>query len=33
MSRSLKKGAYIEPSLLKKVKTMNESGKKKPIKT
>ncbi|HUU27033.1 MAG TPA: 30S ribosomal protein S19 [archaeon] len=33
MSRSLKKGPYIEPSLLKKVDKMNESGEKKVIKT
>ena len=33
MSRSLKKGPYIEPKLLKKIELMNESGDKKPIKT
>lgn len=33
MSRSLKKGPYIEPKLEKKVLTMNESGKKAVIKT
>ncbi|WP_027120091.1 30S ribosomal protein S19 [[Mycoplasma] testudinis] len=33
MSRSSKKGAFVEVSLLKKVVTMNTSGKKKPIKT
>ena len=33
MSRSLKKGPFIEPKLLKKVKDINESGKKKVIKT
>ena len=33
MSRSLKKGPFIEPKLLKKVKVMNEGGKKKVIKT
>ncbi|MDR1056493.1 MAG: 30S ribosomal protein S19 [Prevotellaceae bacterium] len=33
MSRSLKKGPYIEPSLEKKVITMNESNKKTAIKT
>lgn len=33
MSRSSIKGAYVEPSLMKKVIAMNESGKKKPIKT
>ena len=33
MSRSLKKGPFIEPKLLKKVKVMNESKKKKVIKT
>lgn len=33
MSRSLSKGAYIEPSLLKKVEAMAKSDKKKPIKT
>ncbi len=33
MSRSLKKGPYIESSLLKKVMKMNESGDKKIVKT
>lgn len=33
MSRSSKKGAYVEPSLLKKVIAMNATDKKKPIKT
>ncbi|HEY8393100.1 MAG TPA: 30S ribosomal protein S19 [Capillibacterium sp.] len=33
MSRSLKKGPYIDPSLLKKVVAMNQSGEKKVIKT
>ena len=33
MSRSAKKGAYVEPNLLKKVIAMNASEKKKPIKT
>ena len=33
MARSLKKGPYIEASLLKKVKALNESGKKEVIKT
>ena len=33
MARSLKKGPYIEPSLLKKIEKMNESGEKKVIKT
>lgn len=33
MSRSLKKGPYIEHHLVKKVDTMNESGKKSVIKT
>ena len=33
MSRSAKKGAYIEDSLLKKVEAMNKADKKKPIKT
>lgn len=33
MSRSSKKGPYIEPSLLKKVHAMKASDKKKPIKT
>ena len=33
MSRSLKKGPFIEPKLLKKVKDINESEKKKVIKT
>lgn len=33
MSRSSKKGAFIDASLMKKVTTMNASEKKKPIKT
>lgn len=33
MSRSLKKGPFVEASLLKKVKKLNESGKKEVIKT
>ena len=33
MSRSTKKGAFVESSLMKNVESMNASGKKKPIKT
>ncbi len=33
MSRSVKKGPFIEKSLFKKVNEMNKSGKKRPIKT
>ena len=33
MSRSIKKGPYVEQSLLNKVDKMNASGKKQPIKT
>ena len=33
MSRSTKKGPYIEASLLKKVQKQNAAGEKKPIKT
>lgn len=33
MSRSLKKGAYIDPRVLKKVENMKKSGKRAPIKT
>jgi|TARA_Y100000294_G_scaffold156788_1_gene157895 small subunit ribosomal protein S19 len=33
LSRSLKKGPFIEPKLLNKIKVMNEGGKKKVIKT
>ena len=33
MSRSLKKGPYVEESLLRKVEKMQVSGKKQPIKT
>ncbi|HEY8344576.1 MAG TPA: 30S ribosomal protein S19 [Bacillota bacterium] len=33
MSRSLKKGPYIDPSLAKKIAEMNKSGQKKVIKT
>lgn len=33
MTRSLKKGPYIEPSLQKKIEKMNDSGEKKVIKT
>jgi small subunit ribosomal protein S19 len=33
LSRSLKKGPYIEASLMKKIEQMNEKGEKKVIKT
>ena len=33
MARSLKKGPYVDSKLMKKVKAMNESGKKEVIKT
>jgi len=33
MTRSLKKGPYIEPSLLAKINKMNQSGEKKVVKT
>ena len=33
MARSLKKGAYVASSLMKKVRTVNEAGKKEVIKT
>ena len=33
MSRSLKKGPYVDAKLLKKVEKLNESGKKEPLKT
>ena len=33
MARSLKKGPYVDSKLLKKVQSMNESGKKEVIKT
>lgn len=33
MSRSLKKGPYIDPSLLKKIEEMNKRGEKRVIKT
>ncbi len=33
MSRSLKKGPYIEPKLLKKIENMNTKGEKKVIRT
>ena len=33
MGRSIKKGPYVEPSLLKKVERMNKKGIKEPIKT
>lgn len=33
MSRSIKKGPYVEPSLMKKVEKMNTSGQKRIIKT
>jgi len=33
MARSLKKGAYVEPSLLKKVEELNEKFDKKVVKT
>jgi len=33
MSRSIKKGPYVEEKLLKKVERMNRAGEKRPIKT
>ena len=33
MSRSVKKGPYVDPKLLRKVELMNKSGRKAPIKT
>ena len=33
MSRSLKKGPYVEASLLEKVERLNKSGEKRPIRT
>ena len=33
MSRSSKKGPFVDPRLVKKVDRINESGKRKPIKT
>jgi len=33
MARSLKKGPYVDPKLLKKIDALNESGEKKVIKT
>jgi small subunit ribosomal protein S19 len=33
MSRSLKKGPYVEPKLLAKIERMNEAGEKKVIRT
>jgi small subunit ribosomal protein S19 len=33
MSRSAKKGPFVEPKLIKKVEAMDNSGQKKPIKT
>ena len=33
MSRSLKKGPYVEPRLLGRIEAMNEAGKKEVIKT
>jgi len=33
MSRSLKKGPFVEPRLLKRIQAMNEAGEKKVIKT
>ncbi len=33
MSRSLKKGPFVDEHLLKKIENVNSSGKKKPIKT
>ncbi|KUK82948.1 MULTISPECIES: 30S ribosomal protein S19 [Petrotoga] len=33
MGRSLKKGPYVHPSLIKKIREMNEKGEKKVIKT
>ena len=33
MSRSTKKGPFVEPKLLKKIQKLNAAGEKKPIKT
>ncbi len=33
MGRSIKKGPYVEPSLLKKIERIGRGGEKKPIKT
>lgn len=33
MARSLKKGPYVDPKLLKKIDTLNDTGEKKVIKT
>ena len=33
MSRSLKKGPFVQPRLLERIQTMNEAGEKKVIKT
>jgi small subunit ribosomal protein S19 len=33
MSRSVKKGPFVEEALMKKVVAMNKSGEKRPIKT
>ncbi len=33
MARSIKKGPYVEPKLLKKIERMSASGRKQPIKT
>jgi len=33
MSRSIKKGPYVQPALLKRIKEMNEKGEKKVLKT
>ena len=33
MSRSLKKGPYVDPKLLKKIDKLNETESKKPVKT
>ncbi len=33
MSRSIKKGPYVAPHLLKKVKALNDANEKRPIKT
>jgi small subunit ribosomal protein S19 len=33
MARSLKKGPYLDPSLMKKIQALNESGEKRVIKT
>ena len=33
MSRSIKKGPFVQEALMKKIKAMNESGEKRPVKT